>query len=265
MPGATDPSSSLFLYPRSCCRETSREASWPLWSQGVYVPLQAVETIHRRCGSTAPQPLADEPTDQAKFEDESMEQLSITEMYDYLHSARMFSQVFATHPTEQLDSSKQHYSEMNDEEYAKSINPGRPIWSCGCTQLARMVVRPHASAVQVEKRLRVDSRAQDYYGKGRLPRVIFWTRELAAKSSREPTHYFSGTGRSRFVMNMKQQAVWQRPIGADGQKNEGQRSRYHSRLLNVSRSMDEAAIYAYISKHFEDVYTTWQEPKVPSN
>ncbi|KAF1792824.1 hypothetical protein GQ600_5081 [Phytophthora cactorum] len=73
--------------------------------------------------------------------------------------------------------------------------------------------------------------------------IIFWTRISSEVEQRTPLTTFP------------EQDIHASQIGADGQKNEGQLERYHIRLLNVSRSTDEAAIDAYISKHFEDVYT----------
>lgn len=48
--------------------------------------------------------------------------------------------------------------------------------------------------------------------------------------------------------------------GRYGRNVENPRDRYHVRLLNVSRCMDEGAIDAYIRKRFQGTHTTWQEP-----
>ncbi|KAE8885379.1 hypothetical protein PF003_g30581 [Phytophthora fragariae] len=102
--------------------------------------------------------------------------------------------------------------------------------------------------------------------------IIFWTRELAAKWSQEikslpfrnrtfplinghPEDTFSSSPGA-----VDSTEVWKRQIGADGVKNENPRDRYHIRLLNVSRCMDEAAIDAYIRQNFHGTCTTWQEP-----
>ncbi|KAF1786301.1 hypothetical protein GQ600_368 [Phytophthora cactorum] len=83
--------------------------------------------------------------------------------------------------------------------------------------------------------------------------IIFWTRELAAKCSRE-LHSLPFRNRT-FTLRNEHEAMenltetdWlvQQVAKADWGR----------------RSMDEAAIDAYIRKHFEDAYTTWQEPNV---
>ncbi|ETM03820.1 hypothetical protein L917_00008, partial [Phytophthora nicotianae] len=57
-------------------------------------------------------------------------------------------------------------------------------------------------------------------------------------------------------------AVWNRQVGADGLRNELPRDRYHVRLINLSRFLDEAATDAYIQKRFQGTYQTWQEPTI---
>ncbi|KAE9060513.1 hypothetical protein PF007_g30580 [Phytophthora fragariae] len=102
--------------------------------------------------------------------------------------------------------------------------------------------------------------------------IIFWTRELAAKWSRE-VKTLPFRNRTFPLVNehpedthtssqgpVDTEVVWRRQVGADGVKNENPRDRYHVRLLNVSRCMDEAAIDAYIRQQFHGIYTTWQEP-----
>ncbi|EEY58935.1 uncharacterized protein PITG_11945 [Phytophthora infestans T30-4] len=68
--------------------------------------------------------------------------------------------------------------------------------------------------------------------------IICWTRELAAKWS----------------------TVFTSLQFPDGILNEQPRDRYHIRLLNISRFMDEAAIDMFLQAHFSGTYTTWQEP-----
>ncbi|OWZ11506.1 hypothetical protein PHMEG_00015461, partial [Phytophthora megakarya] len=58
----------------------------------------------------------------------------------------------------------------------------------------------------------------------------------------------------------RRKVIWRRPVGADGIRNELPRDRYHVRLLNLSRYVDEAVIDAHIQRQFQGVYHTWQEP-----
>ncbi|OWZ18258.1 LOW QUALITY PROTEIN: hypothetical protein PHMEG_0007685 [Phytophthora megakarya] len=102
--------------------------------------------------------------------------------------------------------------------------------------------------------------------------IIFWTREMASKWSREfSTLLFRNR---RFPLrNMHEQessaaietaqrssVVWARQLGADGIRNELPRERYHVRLLYLSRYLDEAAIDAYIQANFTGTYYTSHEP-----
>ncbi|KAF4031642.1 hypothetical protein GN244_ATG16524 [Phytophthora infestans] len=102
--------------------------------------------------------------------------------------------------------------------------------------------------------------------------IICWTRELAAKWSTVFTslqfrncHFPLQNVHTEELgaeTNPEQRAkqVWARQIGADGILNEQPRDRYHIRLLNISRFMDEAAIDMFLQAHFSGTYTTWQEP-----
>ncbi|ETP55445.1 hypothetical protein F442_00010 [Phytophthora nicotianae P10297] len=104
--------------------------------------------------------------------------------------------------------------------------------------------------------------------------LIFWTREMAAKCSQQ---FRSLTFRNRrFPLvnaheieqpvqtktESRSMAVWNRQVGADGLRNELPRDRYHVRLINLSRFLDEAATDAYIQKRFQGTYQTWQEPTI---
>ncbi|OWZ14518.1 hypothetical protein PHMEG_00011988 [Phytophthora megakarya] len=87
--------------------------------------------------------------------------------------------------------------------------------------------------------------------------LIFWTREMASKWSAEFTS-ISFRNRRFPIRNVHNEQiflqiknnVWGRQIGADGIRNESPRERYHVRLLNFSRYMDEAAIDSYIQGKF---------------
>ncbi|OWZ11784.1 hypothetical protein PHMEG_00015142 [Phytophthora megakarya] len=102
--------------------------------------------------------------------------------------------------------------------------------------------------------------------------LIFWTREMASKWSKEFT-VLNFRNRRFPVRNAheaeygtpidsedRSKVIWGRQVGADGIRNELPRDRYHVRLLNLSRYLDEAAIDAYIQTQFQGVYHTWQEP-----
>ncbi|EGZ16872.1 hypothetical protein PHYSODRAFT_461854, partial [Phytophthora sojae] len=80
------------------------------------------------------------------------------------------------------------------------------------------------------------------YDEGRhAVHLIFWMRELATKWS---AVFHSLPFR----------------IGTDGIHDEQPRERYHVRLLNVSRFLNESAFDAFIQRQFHGSYTTWQEP-----
>ncbi|KAE8984390.1 hypothetical protein PR002_g22958, partial [Phytophthora rubi] len=102
--------------------------------------------------------------------------------------------------------------------------------------------------------------------------LIFWTREQATTWSKafktlpfrnrvfrlqnEHPEVLPGT----IDNNNRSTSVWGRQVGADGVRNEMKRDRYHVRLLNISRFIDEAAVDTYIQQQFDGTYTTWQEP-----
>ncbi|KAG1685271.1 hypothetical protein DVH05_009639, partial [Phytophthora capsici] len=102
--------------------------------------------------------------------------------------------------------------------------------------------------------------------------LFFWTREMATKWSKEfsllsfrnrkfPLRNVHDDEQTTPVENdQRSKIVWSRQVGADGIKNELARDRYHVRLLNLSRFLDESAIDAYIQQNFEGIYHTWQEP-----
>ncbi|OWY95171.1 hypothetical protein PHMEG_00034892 [Phytophthora megakarya] len=102
--------------------------------------------------------------------------------------------------------------------------------------------------------------------------IIFWTREMASKWSREFSTLLFRNRRfplrniheqessAAIETTQRSSVVWARQVGADGIRNELPRERYHVRLLNLSRYLDEAAIDAYIQANFTGTYYTSQEP-----
>ncbi|ETP01139.1 hypothetical protein F441_21571, partial [Phytophthora nicotianae CJ01A1] len=87
-------------------------------------------------------------------------------------------------------------------------------------------------------------------------RLLFRNRHFPLQNAHEPvqdTATASGTRAER---------VWARQVGADGIPDEQPRDRYHVRLMNLSRFLDEAAIDEYIRTHFGGVYSTYQEPTI---
>ncbi|EEY68170.1 uncharacterized protein PITG_04569 [Phytophthora infestans T30-4] len=228
------------------------------------------------------------------FDDVKVEPLTFTEMFEYLRCETagmdldkamevesvadliqdLFEQVFLARPRDPLPPTRARYPDLSKGETEKLLhyteatttNYDSRKWRARLEGLARSIYKSRRTLSETL------SAAEQAVKARPAPVANPWEQRLFPQSTAE---FFLGRGNDKndskknvhteklgAETNPEQRAkqVWARQIGVDGILNEQPRDRYHIRLLNISRFMDEAAIDMFLQAHFSGTYTTWQEP-----
>ncbi|EGZ27279.1 hypothetical protein PHYSODRAFT_472017 [Phytophthora sojae] len=194
------------------------------------------------------------------------------------YAEAMFAEVFNARPKEPLPADRNHYPELPDEEGERMLqfllahlSSGRSNerqWRAAMYDLARSIYKAHTRPLTKT----IDHRIAELQVKAG-PTSDPWPQKLLSKNEATDTDwsavFHSLPFRSRRFplqnehpavltdsVDLKTRAalVWTRQVGADGIRDEQPRERYHVRLLNVSRFLDESALDAFIQGQFHGSY-----------
>eukprot|EP00644_Phytophthora_capsici_P008439 jgi/Phyca11/114337/e_gw1.26.138.1 len=235
-----------------------------------------------------------------QYDDEEAEALTFVEMYSFLvdqikdqtmeqaleaeketaFMQELFEMIFEQHPDDFLPPGRRRYPQLEDEElellyklFILDLKEGHMDsrkWKGRLQTVTRAIYKSRSSLSETLEVLVKSVQAKP------APATNPWSKRLFTEQPNEEKEDFSllSFRNRKFPLrnvhddeqttpvenDQRSKIVWSRQVGADGIKNELARDRYHVRLLNLSRFLDESAIDAYIQQNFEGIYHTWQEP-----